>query len=165
MKGIIHFLCFAILFTACSEKEDIEECIGIIDFFGPPSFQLKFIDGNENDLIENEYYDSDFISASINSLSYDNQIVNFDDQRSVNSVILPSVFGVEGENRWLLKLSENEIDTLDFSLVLKEVKQDGLCGTTSSVEIATYNGNPINLATSYDKESYLYLIQINKTIE
>ena len=160
MKRLIHLVCLVVLFTACSEKEEFQDCIGIIDFIGPPGFQLKFVDNNENNLIENEYFDSDIISSSINGQSYTGQIVGFDSEPFQNIVILPPGIGNEGKNTWILKLSESEIDTLNFTLVYREVKQDGLCGTNSSVETATYNGNAIDLNGSNS-----YCLTIIKSIE
>lgn len=168
MKGFIYFICLAFLFTACSEKEEeiAGDCIGIIDFIGPPSFQLKFVDDDENNLIENGYYDSALITSSINGQSFDGQIVYFDDE-GLQDIVLFTGLGQEGENRWILKLSESEIDTLDFSLVFTEVKQGAtngfLCGTESTIEIASYNGNPIDLETSINEDSRNYTIIINKT--
>lgn len=171
MKSLIHFVCIAVLFTACTDKEELDgNCIGIIDFIGPPSFQLKFIDNNENNLIENGYFDSDLISASINSQSFSGQITDFDGEGLQNIVILPSGIGNEGKNTWLLKLSEDETDTLEYSLVYTEVRQGRggngfFCGTMSSVETALYNGNPIDLEASIIEGSYNYSLVINKTLE
>ena len=160
MKNLLHFVCFAILFVSCSEKEDVADCIGVIDFIGPPSFQLKFVDDNENNLIENGYFDSNLISATLNSFSYDNQIAGFENQSFQNSVVLPSGIGNEGENTWILRLSESEIDTLRYSLVFTEVKQNGFCGTESFVKTASYNGNAIDL-----KDINSYCLTIHKTTE
>ena len=121
----------------------------------PAKFLLKFIDNEENDLIENGYFDSTLISASINGQSFNGQIVDFEDEGLQNMVVLSTGIGNEGKNTWLLKLSEIETDTLEFSLVFTEIKQrsgrDGFfCGTEASVETATYNGNSIDLEASIE---------------
>lgn len=167
MKYLFHFICFAILFTACSDKEEVitGDCIGIIDFIGPPRFELKFIDDDETNLIESGYYDSALISSSINGQPFNGKII---DQGFQNIVLFPGL-GQEGENRWILTLSESEIDTLDFSLVFTEVKEalngEIFCGTNASVETLSYNGNPIDLEASYNEDSYNYSISITKTTE
>ncbi|MFS4492496.1 hypothetical protein [Maribacter sp. 2308TA10-17] len=160
MKNLRYFLCLTFLLAACAKKESEGPCIGIIDFVGPPSFQLTFIDQDENNLIENGHFDSNLISASINGFLYENQIVDFDTPNFENKVILPTGLGNEGKNTWILRLSESEIDTLVYSLVLTEVKQDGFCGTESFVTTASFNGNAIDLGGSNG-----YDLLINKSIE
>jgi len=165
MKTLTSFIGLVILITACSLKNSTDDCIGVIDFIGPPSFQLTFVDADSNNLIENQYYKSEDISASINGQSYDPAVFILDDERFQNIVLLPSGVGNEGQNRWLLILSEMETDTLDFSLVATEVRDDGFCGTFTEVTTVAYNGNSIDLETSLDEESYTFSIIVNKTIE
>lgn len=173
MKRLIHFICIAILFSACSEKEEevIDDCIGVIDFVGPPSFILKFIDGEENDLIENGYFVSDLISASINGQLFTGQIIDFEGEVVQNTVFLSSGIGNEGKNTWLLNLSDTETDTLEYSLVYTEIKQrasvgDGFfCGTEASVANAAYNGNPIDLEASIKEGSYNYSLIVTKILD
>jgi len=147
------------LFLSCSLDDDSNnECIGVIDFIGPPSFLIELLDEDGNNLIENGFFPENQITAIINGEPFNSKVANPDFLDIENVVFLSSAESAEN-NRWLLKLSETDTDTLDFSLTFKEVRQGDndngfLCGTFATLVSANYNGIEINIDQISDTGSF-----------
>lgn len=164
MKKILLCLTAVVLALSCNKNDDGQtdldgECQGVIDTAPPGVFYIKLVDSVGNNLIENGFYDRDKISSKLNDEDFDFQTLRFDGNPDLENLLVVSPIGYEGDNRWLLTLSETDVDTLNFSMSSEEIRyiSDGslFCGSRFILNSANYNGNTIEWEEESTIESFL----------
>lgn len=154
MEKFVLIICVFAIFISCKKSDDPVpnpdvKCGGFIDFSGPPSFSIALVDNDGNNLIENDIFKAAEISASVNGLITENDVVQSDLIILHPISFLKDASEVETDYRWLLKLSSTDTDTLDYFLSFEEVKTTTedilLCGTQVILDSANYNGMPFDI--------------------
>lgn len=150
MKTIVTLLCFLILFSCKDDKDEID--CSLIDI-QVKMFLIKVVDSEGNNLIEDETYIANDISIIYNNNTITNVVIkNFEDYKNLIGL---NIFGVEGENTFIIKLSEEEMDTLVLNLSFKEA----YCGLRFyTLNSATYNNKSITFEDFHGN----YLITVVK---
>lgn len=162
-KQLLVFLFLLTLVISCvQDQENLdEECLCEIDFLGPPSFYIEIFDRNGNNLLENNFYDQDSISATFNNLEI-SDIVNPSFCECPNTIVLdPTRFASitddsaklennisQQDYQIMLNLSSSIKDTLNYTLEFKEVRRRYeilCCGTSLTLISANYNGIDVNV--------------------
>lgn len=172
MRKVPILLVTLYLICSCNkaEKDPIleEQCIGVIDFVGPPAFSLVFVDSQGNNLIENGFFKTEEISANLNGLITEHDIVKSDAVRLLPISFLTEAEEVETNYSWLLKLSDTDTDTLDYFLSFDEIKDrfDGklYCGTKINLDSARYNNVRINWDIDFEKSRYIIPFEVVKDV-
>jgi hypothetical protein len=172
MRKANIFLITIYLLCSCSKTEKgpiiEEQCAGVIDFVGPPTFSLVLVDLKGNNLIENGFFKKDEISATMNGVITENDIVKSDSVRLHPISFLTDAEVVETNYRWLLKLSNTDTDTLDYFLSFDEVKdrvEDKLfCGTLVKLDSARYNNVKITWDIDFEKSRYIIPFKVVKAV-
>ncbi len=151
MGKILRFLFLSSLIVSCSKSEDPldSECQGIIDTAPPGVFYIELVDSIGNNLIENGFYMRSQITTKLNEEDFDHQtLISYEDSNLENLLVVYPI-GKDGDNRWLLNLSETDVDTLDFNMSSEDIRyvSDGVlfCGGRFVLNSASYNGKNINL--------------------
>ena len=170
MRKIVLFSILSFFILSCS-SDDIfnEDCGGVIDFVGSRSLLIVLVDEDNNNLIENGFYDRDFIHASTMGIVLDSQDLAPEFIEKENTLYLPTFLGSEENNQWIISLSETDKDTLNYTLAITEIRDRSggtvFCGTSVTLESADYNGTIISLEDP-DTEinsSYSILVKVIKT--
>jgi len=172
MRKINILLVTLYLLCSCSntEKEPIleEQCTGVIDFVGPPTFSLVLVDTQGNNLIENGFFKTDEISANVNGVITEYEIVKSDSVRLHPISFLTDAGVVETNYRWLLKLSNTDTDTLDYFLSFEELKNRSkgklYCGTLIKLDSARYNNVKITWAIDFENTRYIIPFKVVKAV-
>ena len=145
--------CLTTFFISCGTNDDHleRECGGVIDYFNAGLFKIELVDALGTNLIQDGTYNPDHITASINGDARSGVFKNFDASLSRDTIRLYTL-GSDGENRWLLHLSETDTDTLDFSLssIADSYLDAGIlfCGMPQILNSASYNGKSIALTST-----------------
>ena len=138
-----------IMLLSCGKNDDITssldgECVGIIDTAPPGIFYIELVDSIGNNLIENGFYDRTKITTKLNGDEFDYQTLRSNENSDLENLLVVSTIGNEGDNRWLLTLSETDVDTLDFKMSNEMIRHlsDGslFCGDRFILNSASYSG-------------------------
>ena len=123
--------------------EEEEACGGIIDFLPTAFFTIELVDENGTNLIENNFYQEDLLELQLNGTQWNDGI------RIQDNIITLYPAGSEGDNRYLIHLSETETDTLDYNFTYDKVKSriDGIlfCGDLVELNSASYNQTSVDI--------------------
>lgn len=170
MGKILLFVIVGFFVVSCSSDDILdEECGGVIDFVGSRSLLVELVDEDNNNLLENGFYDKDFISAATPGIVLNSEDLMPEFIEQENTLFLPTFLGNEEKNQWIISLSETDKDTLNYSLAITEVrdKYEGViyCGTSVTLESADYNGTTISLQDSNTQinSTYSILVKVVKT--
>ncbi|WP_341215299.1 hypothetical protein [uncultured Wocania sp.] len=132
MKLITLLFC-VLCFTACKTDDDNGiDC----DLFDPANRNLfiELVDGNGNNLIENNTFVADDIKVLFNGNTITNVV--FNDVEGIENLIALSLIGEAGNNTFEIQLSSEITDTL----ILNLKAESQICGWTFfSLNSATYN--------------------------
>ncbi|MFD2586587.1 hypothetical protein ACFSQJ_06575 [Croceitalea marina] len=145
MKKVGLYLIAFLVSISCNLSDDGVPCAlpdgSSVDII-VQSMYIELVDANGTNLIANDTYPGLDISAEkdgfiIRPVVFDeSQIPNL--PKSVKDIIVLELLGPEGENTWVLKLNENENDTLAIDLKHGNADECGLF--LLEVLSATYNG-------------------------
>ena len=108
MKFFLFFFSFISLFSCKNDDEPEIDC-ALYDPFISRLF-IKLVDGEGQNLIENNTYIADDITVLFNGYTYTNVV--FNDVQGIENLITLSVIGIDGDNTLKIKLSEEVTDTL-----------------------------------------------------
>ncbi|MDT0606503.1 hypothetical protein [Croceitalea rosinachiae] len=170
MRKILLFVILGFFVVSCS-SDDIfdEECGGVIDFVGSRSLLVELVDEDNNNLIENGFYDMDFIHASTSGIVLNSEDLTPEFIEEEHTLYLPTFLGNEEKNQWVISLSETDKDTLNYTLAIAEIRDkfEGVvyCGTSVTLESADYNSTTISLEdpNTQINSSYSILVKVVKT--
>ncbi len=154
MGKYMLLVCSIVFSIACSNTEDPlnGECQGSIDTAPSGVFYIELVDSVGNNLIENGYFDRAIIASKLNGADFDYQTLIPYENPDFENLLIVYTIGTEGDNRWLLTLSETEVDTLDFNMASEDIRfvSEGIlyCGGRFILNSANYNGMNIPLKES-----------------
>ena len=159
-KRVIFFLIINIFLSCASDEDNLVEeirCEGIIDFAPPAVFLIELLDDTGANLIENGFYSEDQIKVKLNGFAWNEKIVN-STATNIENVIALFPAGDKAVNQYLITLSQTETDTLNFTLLFKDVSREEdegriVCGTQLILESASYNQIEIDVSNTTLKES------------
>ena len=134
MKKLISSFILGLLLLSCG-SDDNDPCNGAIIDPIVQSIFIELLDNEGNNLIENGTFPAEDISAELNGFIITPVVLT--EFESIENLITLNIVGSKGENTWLIRLNEQETDTL----VLDLTPNIGECGFTSfSVNSIFYNG-------------------------
>lgn len=173
MEKTLLLLCSVLVVVSCGSNDDTpladNECAGIADYLPPGKFLIELVDSKGINLIENGFYDWNRIVTKLNNEDFNYHTLTSREPSELDNLITIVPIGNEGNNRWLLTLSETDVDTLDFSMsnIELDYMSDGLlyCGNRFLLNSANYNGETINFEES-TADTYLEIpIKVIKTTD